>query len=89
MDLLKPFVWKFNRHIQNSKDLVEKLVEIEIEEGEVITSLSVTALFTSVPGKEVVEMAIQSAKEDPTWNERKLMTPEEFGDLLKIVVETT
>ena len=63
--------------------------EIEIEEGEVITSCNVTALFTNVPCKEEVQMAIQRAKEDPTWNERTLTAPEEFGDLLKMVVETT
>ena len=63
--------------------------EIEIEEGEVITSFDVNALFTSLPSKEVVQMAILRAKEDPTWNERTLMTPVELGDLLKMVVETT
>ena len=34
-------------------------------------------------------MAVKRVKMDPTWNERTLMTPEEFGDLLKMVVETT
>ena len=47
------------------------------------------ALFTSVPGKEVVQMAIQLAKRDPTWLDRMLMTPEEFDDLLQKVVDTT
>ena len=60
-------------------------MEIEIDEGEVITFFNVTALFTSVPGK----MAIQRAKSDPTWKERILVAPKEFGDLLKMVVETT
>ena len=46
------------------------------------------ALFTSVPGKEVVQMAIQHAKRDPIWSNRMLMTLEEFGDLI-VVVDTT
>ena len=53
-----------------------------------ITSFDITALFTSVPGNEVIQMAIERAANDPTWNERTLFTPEEFGNLLKMVVET-
>ena len=45
------------------------------------------ALFRSVPGTEVVQMAIQCAKRDPMWSIRMLMTPDEFGDLLQMVVE--
>ena len=86
---MKLFVEKTKRHIQNCKDLVEKLEEIEIEEGEVITSFDVTALFFSVPGKEVIQMAVQRVKSDLTWKERTLMTCEEFGGLLKMVVEIT
>ena len=70
------------------KDLVDKLQEIVIEEGGVIASFNVTALFTSVHN-EVVEMAIKRATSDHTWNERTLLTPEKFGDLLKIVIKTT
>ena len=51
-------------HIQNSKDLVDKLVEVEIE-GEVRRSFDVTAPFTSVPGKEVVKMAVKRANKRP------------------------
>ena len=84
---MKPLVGKTKRHIQNSKDLVDKLQEIVIiEEGEVINSFDITALFTSVLGNEVVQMVIESTTSDPTWNERTLLTPEEFSDL---VVETT
>ncbi|XP_019635228.1 PREDICTED: uncharacterized protein LOC109478212 [Branchiostoma belcheri] len=43
----------------------------------------------SVPGKEVVQMAVKRAEEDPSWKSRTLLTPEEFGDLLLLVVSTT
>ena len=87
--MLKPLVGNSAHHIENSKDLVQKLEEIVVEEGEILTSFDVTALFTSVPGDEVVTMAIQRAKIDPTWNTRTKMTPEEFGDLLTMVIKTT
>ena len=86
-DLLKALVWKSKTHIQNSKNLVDKLVEVEIEE--VLTEFAITVLSTSVPGKEVVEMAVKRANKDPTWYNRTLMTPEEFSELLLLVVEMT
>ena len=64
-DLLKLLVRKTKRHMQNPKGLMEKWEEIEIEVGEVITSFNVTALFTSVPDKAMVQMAIQRVKCDP------------------------
>ena len=63
-------------HIHNSKDLVDKLVEVEIEEGEVLTYFDVPALFISVPGKEVVEMAVKRANKDSTWYNGTLITRE-------------
>ena len=57
-DLLKPLVGKTERHIQISKDLVETMEGVDIEGAEVITSFYVIALFASVPGKEMVSMAI-------------------------------
>ena len=64
-------------------------MDVEIKEGEVLTSYDVTALCTSVPGKEMVEKAVKRANKDPTWYNRTLMTLEEFGELLLMVVETT
>ena len=61
MELL---VGKSMTHIQNSKDLVDKLAEVATE-GEVLTSFDVTALFNSVPSKEVVEMAVKRARKTP------------------------
>ena len=62
------------------------MAEVEIE-GESFTSFDITALFTNVPGKEVVEMAVKRANKDPTWYNKTLMTPEELRELLLMVVE--
>ena len=88
-DLLKPMVGKKSTHIQNSKNLVDKLEHVKLEEGEVLTPFDVTALFTSMPGKDVVEMAILHAERDPIWSNMTLMTPEEFGDRLQMAVDMT
>ncbi|XP_078698375.1 uncharacterized protein LOC144925943 [Branchiostoma floridae x Branchiostoma belcheri] len=88
-DLLKPLVGQTAEHINNSKDLVTKIQQVKLEDGDVLTSFDVKALFTSVPGKEEVQMAVKRAEEDPSWKSRTLLTPEEFGDLLLLVVSTT
>ena len=68
----------------SSKNLVEKLEVIELDDGEVLTSFEVSALFTSMPEKEVVQMAINRAREHLTWFTRTQMTPDqEFGDILQ------
>ena len=36
-----------------------------------------------------MSMASDRAKKDSTWSERTLMIPDEFGDLLEMVVDTT
>ena len=49
-------------------------MEVEIE-GEVLTSFNVTDLITSVPSKEVVDMAVNWANKDSKWYNRTLMIP--------------
>ena len=88
-DIMKPLVGKSERHLNNSKDLVKKIQEIQLEDDEVLTSFDVSALFTSVPGDEVVQMAVERARRDCTWSDRTQLSTEEFGELLKMTVETT
>lgn len=87
--LLKPLVGKTQHHIKNSKHLVDMIHNLRIEDDEVMTSFDVSALFTSVPCKEVVEMCVNRVKQDPTWSQRSGLTPEEFGDLLELTLDTT
>ena len=61
---------------------------VKLEEGEVLTSFDVSALFTNVPTKEVVKMCVDWMKNDPTWATRSGFTPDEFGDLLKLTLDT-
>ena len=47
-------------------------------------SYDVTALFTSVPCDEVVDIAVDRAKKDPEWYNRTKLTPEEMGELMTL-----
>ena len=88
-DIMKPLVGKSERHLNNSQDLVKKIQEIQLEDDEVLTSFDVSVLFTSVPGDEVVQMAVERARRDCTWSDGTQLSTEEFGELLKMTVETT
>ena len=62
------------------------LTESVIEEDEVLTSLDVSALFTSVPFKYVVMKCVDKVMKDPTWLKLTVIRPEEFGELLEITL---
>ena len=80
---------KTKHHIKNCKHLIEMLTELVIEEDEVLTSFDVSALFTSVPCKEVVKEYVDRVMKDPTWLEWTGFRLEEFGELLEITLATT
>ena len=65
------------------------LKEINLEEDDVFISYDVSALFTSVPCDEVVEIAVDRAKKDPEWYNRTKLTPDEMGELLTFCLNTT
>lgn len=48
-DILKPIVGKNGYALKNSADMVNTLGQVRLEEGEVLVSFDVTALFTKVP----------------------------------------
>ena len=47
--ILKPLVGSSIHHVQNTRDFVEQLKEVRLQQGECIISYDVAALFTSVP----------------------------------------
>ena len=46
--LMKPLVGQNHTHIENSKDLEDKIEQVTLDNGEVLTSFDVSVLFTSV-----------------------------------------
>ena len=88
--LLNPLVGK-SKYIKNSKHLLKLLKEISLEEEDdiVFVSYYVTALFTSVPRNEVVDVAVDRATKDLKWYNRTKLTPEEMGELLTYCLNTT
>ena len=65
------------------------LKKVKVEEGEVLTSFDVSAMFTSIPTKEVVKRCVDQVKKDPTMASRCGFTPEQFGNVLELTLDTT
>ncbi|XP_072048801.1 uncharacterized protein [Amphiura filiformis] len=64
--IIGPLVGKSQHHIVNSKDFVDKIKDIQLEEGETITSYDVSALFTCVPPDEAVDVVKEFLINDNT-----------------------
>ena len=62
------------------------LHELRVEE-DVLTSVYVTALFTSVPYKEIVQICVDTVMIDSTWSKRWGLTPEEFGESIELTLD--
>ena len=61
--ILKPLVGKSQHHLQNTKDFIQPIKDVKLQQGETIISYDVKALFTSVPIQPVLNI-IKNKLED-------------------------
>ena len=87
--ILAPIVGKTEHHIHNSADLVEKLKNVRLTEEETLVSYDVSALFTSVPVQESVDIIRKRLEDDDTLKDRTPLTPDQVTDLLSVCLTTT
>ena len=87
--ILAPLVGKTQHHIQNSADLVNKLKNVQLSEEESLVSYDVSALFTSVPVQESIDIITKRLEEDDTLNDRTTLSPQQVSDLLSVCLNTT
>ena len=69
--IIKPLVGSTEHHVNNSKEFIEEIKKIKLEEGECITSYDVSALFTSIPipsalTSSTTSYKMQISKTEPT-----------------------
>ncbi len=87
--ILAPIVGKTDSFIKNSVHLVERLSGVKLEQDECILSYDVSALFTSVPVEESLNIILEKLTADTTLSERTVFTAQQVVDLLRIVLTTT
>ena len=88
-DLISPLVGKTRYFLKNSKDLVEKLRDIVLEDDEELVSFDVVALFTSVPVKESIVIIGDILSNDDTLSERTDLSVKQVLGLLEYCLTTT
>ncbi len=88
-DILSPLVGKTPRHLNNSTDLVNKLKDIRLEPDESLVSFDVSALFTSVPVEESLEIIREKLASDPTLGDHTSLSADQVTDILRVCLTTT
>ena len=88
-DILSPLVGRSSRHLKNSADLVNKLSDIRINQDECLVSYDVSALFTSVPVDESINIIRDLLINDESLEDRCNLSPEQVTDLLSVCLKTT
>ncbi|XP_072050005.1 uncharacterized protein [Amphiura filiformis] len=87
--ILSPLVGGTPRHLKNSEDLVTKLSAIKLADNESLVSYDVSALFTSVPVDESLDIIHKRLTNDDTLSTRTTLSPKQIIDLLRVCLKTT
>ncbi|KAI8483456.1 hypothetical protein Bbelb_387880 [Branchiostoma belcheri] len=88
-DIISPLVGKNQYHIKNSKHFVNKISELTIGDDEEMVSYDVTALFTSTPIHEAIDVIEERLKNDETLSERTNLGVTQVVELLRFCLTTT
>ena len=69
----QPLVGKFPHHINSTQDFLEQVKHITLAPGECLSSYDVSALFTSVPVVQALNIIKDLLEKDHTLKERTVM----------------
>ena len=87
--IIKPLVGSTEHHVNNSKEFIEEIKKIKLEEGECITSYDVSALFTSVPAPAALDIIHNKLQQDADLPNRTNMAPVTITELLDFCLSNT
>ncbi|XP_071496908.1 uncharacterized protein [Diadema antillarum] len=87
--ILSPLIGLTEHHIQISRDFIEKVRDIKVEENETIASFDVSALCTSVPFDKAIEVVRERLRSDTSLHQRTKLSPDQNCQLLKLCLSTT
>ena len=80
--IIKPLVGSTEHHVNNSKEFIEEIKKMKLEEGECITSYDVSALFTSIPIPSTLDIINNKLQQVADLHNRTNMTTHNTIELL-------
>ena len=87
--IIKPLVGGSIHHVQNNRDFLQSIEDIQLKPEEVMMSFDVEALFTSVPVEPPIEIIKNLLEEDRTLHQRTSMTVNQITNLLRFCLTRT
>lgn len=88
-EILNPIVGKTEHHIKNSQQFADIIKHYRVEDDEELRSYDVSALFTSVPVDNALEIIKNKLANDNTLADRTKLTPEDVTILLEFCLKCT
>ncbi|XP_072022387.1 uncharacterized protein [Amphiura filiformis] len=93
-DILAPMVGNTVHHVKNSSHLADELVDILIDEGDILNSHDVVALFTCTPISKVLEIVKERVNKErwlKDYNQSQgfNLTAEDVVEVLDFILSTT
>ena len=87
--ILKPLVGMSTHHLQNTKDFIQQLKEVKLQQDETIISYDVKALFTSVPIQPVLNIIKNKLENDQQLQQRTSTSVSQITSLLEYCLRST
>ena len=87
--ILKPLVGMSTHHLQNTKDFIQQLKDVRLQQHESIISYYVKALFTSVPNQPVLNIIKNKLENDKDLKQRTSVTVGHITSLLEYCLKST
>ena len=87
--ILKPLVGKSQHHLQNTKDFIQQIKDVKLQQDETIISYDVKALFTSVPIQPVLNIIKNRLEKDQQLQQRTSMSVSQITSLLEYCLRST
>ena len=87
--ILKTLIGKSPYHVHNNKDFLDSIKNIKIEDDECIMSYDVTALFTSIPIDNTINIIRKHLEEDTDLKSSTNMTINHICCLLEFCLKNT
>ena len=87
--ILKPPVGSSPYQVQNSRDFIQQIKDIKLEEDQCIVSYDVKVLFTSLPIQPAIDVIRKRLEEDKELQKRTNMSVQHVVSLLEFCLRST